>query len=465
VATADSTLVIDAETGKAIRELVKLTQAQEKVEKGNKNLGKEFAETSRQSDKMSQSAGAVTGKLKGMVAGFASLATATQIVAALNAELKQTVDLSDKAAKGTAAFATQIANDPNAANILKGTRLQGAGYGLTPQETGEIANVIKAAGGSLDKDFATAARLNQLGVQSQDAAAIVQMGITRGMGSDKAASLALTATDLSPTDMATIAKVAPKTRGFQTAEAGLAGAATLSTAGITPEQLPAATEALGRVLNKEQSALTKKFGLQGMSEAERLATLSRAADASGDRAAFIRQLPEKYKLGEEEGRALQAVLGQGDKYFESERALRATGAGDLEARHQRLRDVDPMFAQSEDARIAAETSKMADIYGPTAGVAQANRASRLERGARMQREHPYLSKIPGMVDEESGEIGWLGQGMYNQFGWMGPGADKQQGRTNDEVRQLREALDRNTEATRENSQSTGGSAPARNANL
>src|SRR5690606_13678326 len=114
-----------------IRELTKLVQSQERVEKSTDKMSKAQKGAGAEMDGVSRKA-ADLGKAALSAAGaFASFEGAKAFVEALNAELKQTLTLSDEAVKSMVSFSTQIANDPQAGDILRATRERGAGHGLT----------------------------------------------------------------------------------------------------------------------------------------------------------------------------------------------------------------------------------------------------------------------------------------------------------------------------------------------
>lgn len=423
----------------------------------------------------------------GAIAGMATVQSVISLLSDVQDRFDGITESADETAKALRPLATQTAGKGGAAEVKKIARM-GAEYGLTPQETGEIGNTLKSIqGADVEKDLPTIAKLSNLGVQGQDAAPIAQAGIVRGMGSARASDLALRAADLSSWDVSDVARTMPKTALFSSMESGLAAGSVLAEAGVVKEQIPAQTEALSRVLNKDKSKLAKKFKLGGLSEAERVTKLNAAADASGNRSEFLRTLPEKYDLGEEEGRALRATLSLGNKYGEYEQQLRATPKGELDTRFSAVMQ-DPMQRREFEARRSDAMTRYATDFGPMAEAAEQERISKQATGARLMREMP--TEAAAAMTDDQGRANWLGRGwsalqgigggsgllgaaraiVPGQGGALGQSAGQEflpsvfggNGSTretaNAEVSKLVEALDKNTAATERNSQSTG-SAP------
>lgn len=427
------------------------------------------------------------------VAGMMSAQAVIGVLRDIQSRFDGITKSADETAKAMRPLATQVAGKGGAEEVKKIARM-GAEYGLTPQETGEIGNTLKSIqGADVAKDLPTIAKLANLGVQGQDAAPIAQAGIVRGMGSARASDLALKAADLASWDVSDVARVMPKTMLFSSMESGLAAGSVLAEAGVVKEQIPAQTEALSRVLGKDKSKLSKKFGLAGLSEAERVNKLSAAADASGNRAEFLRTMPEKYDLGEEEGRALRATLSLGNRYGEYEQQLRATPKGELDTRFAQVMQ-DPMQKREFEARRSDALTRYATDFGPMAEKAEQERASKQATGARLMREMP--SEAAAAMTDDQGRANWLGRGWSalqnigggsgvagalravapgggGAFGQaagqeflpsvFGGGSGDKRAEANTEVSKLVEALDKNTEATKANTTNTPGEAASTSA--
>lgn len=424
----------------------------------------------------------------GAIGAMASISSVLGVLRDIQERFKGISESADATAKAMLPLSTQVAGKGGPAEVRK-IALAGASFGLTPEETGTIGNTLKSIqGASIEKDLPTIAKLSNLGVAGQDAAPIAQAGIVRGLGSARASDLALKAADLSSWDVSDVARVMPKTMLFSSMESGLAAGSALAEAGVVKEQLPAQTEALSRVLNKDKSPLSRKFKLAGLSESERIDKLSAAADASGNRGEFLRTLPEKYKLGEEEGRALRAVLSLGGKFGQYERDLKATPAGELDARYSKVME-DPMQRRAFDARKAAAVARYQQDFGPMADAAEQERARIQTTGMRFQTELP--PEVAAAMTDQEGKANWLGRGwsalqgigfgsglagaarfatMPGSGGALGfttgqeflpsvfgraPGGDSEAART-EKTDALLRALEANTQATMDNTKATGG---------
>ena len=403
----DVTLVIDADTAKAVRDLVKLAQSQGTLERKTKELGETSKKSGKEAadalenmtnsgNKATTSLGGVTQattslakSIGGMIAGSVGLGTVAQLAREVAANFKAAAVEGDRVAKAMLPLSVQTAGKEAGASAR--ALLMGAKEGLTPEESGTIANTLKSIQGSnFVKDFQTAAVLKNLGVEGQDAAPIVQAGVVRGIGSMRAADLALGAADLASWAPADVAKVIPKTLGYASMEEGLAAGATLRTAGIPMEQMPASVEALGRVLNKDATPLAKKFHLKGLSAEQRLDLLSAKADASGDRDEYIRKLPEKYKLGEEEGRALVAALSVKPeaRFGKNLAALRGIKAGDAQARLDKVME-DPKVRSDFETRRSEALVNATKANGPAGDIGRALRTSEEADTMTVQRLAPW----------------------------------------------------------------------------
>lgn len=395
----------------------------------------------------------------------------------------------DATAKAMKPLSVQVAGKEGPA-FTRDALAMGAAQGLTPEETGTLANTIKSIqGADFKKEFRTGAKLANLGVEGQDAAPIIQAGVVRGMGGQRAAELALTASDRAPWSVADVARVVPKTLGYSSLESGLAAGATLRTAGIPLEQMPASVEALLRVLTKDDTPLSKKFKLKGLGEAERIQKLSAAADASGNRAEFIRRMPEKYKLGEEESRALRAALSMGgDFYGQQEAALRGTQSGEMDRRFDAVMQ-DPLMKREYEGRRATAVSRAMAELGPMGDAAEQERARTQATGARLMGELP--PEAAAAMTNDQGRANFLGRswsalqnigfgsgvagaarfgsmpGSGGAFGFAAgqeflpsvfgraPGGDSTVAR-NDQTDAFLKALEENTKATMANTKATGG---------
>lgn len=421
----------------------------------------------------------------GAIAGMATVQSIISLLSDVQARFDGITESADETAKAMRPLATQTAGKGGPAEVRKIARM-GAEFGLTPEETGTIGNTLKSIeGANVEKDLPTIAKLANLGVKGEDAAPIAQAGIVRGIGSGRASDLALQAADQSSWDVSDVARVMPKTMLFSSMESGLAAGSTLAKAGVVKEQIPAQVEALSRVLGKDKSKLSRRFKLGGLSEAERVEKLNAAADASGDRGEFMRTLPEKYDLGEEEGRALRAVLSQGNDFGRYEQQLRGTQAGELDRRFDLVMK-DPQQKREFDARRSDALTRYATDFGPMADAAEQERISKQATGARLMREMP--TEAAAAMTDDRGRANWLGRGwsalqdigggsgllgaaraiVPGQGGALGQSAGQEflpsvfggNGSTretaNAEVSKLVEALDKNTAATERNSKSTGG---------
>lgn len=452
---------------------------------------KEMVGAAREHD---EKVGGMTARWRGMamavggaIAGMMSVRAVIGVLRDIQDRFDGIAQSADETARAMRPLAVQVAGKEGA-GFTKEAAILGAKAGLTPEETGALANTIKSIqGADFQKEMVTGGKLANLGVTGQDVAPIIQAGVTRGMGGQRAAEVALAASDIAPWSVGDVAKALPKTMKFSSLETGLAASATMREAGIIGEQIPYATEAVGRLLSKEESPLAKKFKLKGLDEVQQVQKISAAADASGDREKFIRQLPEKYQIGEEEARGLQALLSRGDAFAEKTATLKGVKSGELDRRFGALME-DPMQRREIEERRAAALQRVATEYGPMGTAAEQERARTRATGMRLTEELP--PEVAAAMTDESGRANWsgrtwgalqaqgggsgilgsiralipgqggmlgtqLGQEFLPSVFGRGGGESAETGR-NESTDALVKALEENTAATRENSGATGG---------
>lgn len=437
--------------------------------------------------------GAIVGAAQsaaGFITAFASVQTIADFLGTIRDRMRGIAEESDRTANAMRSVAIQVPKGPEGQKQLQAIALQGAKAGLSPEETGTIANTLQSIpGADVTKELGTAGVLRNLNIEGQDIAPIIQAGVVRGMGGQRAGDLAVRASELAPFEARDVAKYLPKTVKYSSLEAGLAAGTTLRSAGVVSEQIPYAVEALGRALSEDKSPLARKFKLKGKSESERIAILNAAADASGDREKFIRALPEKYKTGEEEGRALQMVLSQKGKFGQDEATLKAMGAGVAQDRLTEQLLKNPKQADEIQARRARELFAYNEVYGAAGDRARATRSEQQSAGLQLQKDIPAAGAV-GLVGADgqptkygqawralqqqgggSGVLGAartffqggtnfidIGKNLLQQNGIIAPA---QQGANRDQqLGELVSALNANTEATKANTGATGGGETA-----
>lgn len=447
---ADVTLVIDAETAKAVRGLVELGQKQ--LELGQK-AQVATKDTSKLDDVTGRLAGHVKGvasSLAGMVGGYLSLQGVMGVLGELEGRLERIATKNNEVAKNTVGLALMNALSGEPSQQYEAGR-RGAEHGIKLGPATEIYGAVKGLEGS-DKDIDTVMRLVGIGaVEREPMVEIAKAGVLRGVGAERSAYLsALAAKDSPLPDMRSVSEAASTLMQYSSLETGYAALATLSKAGMTGERLRAGSEAFARALGKAtlgEGELGKKFGLKGLSETEALLKIRDEAPVRDkDIAAFMAEagaiesdttlseedrkklktaavekfakasfLAARYQLGEEEGRALGMGLMKADDFAKLEQSYKAVTPEESETGLAKA--IATMKAENPNIDAALATSRLEakqelwTAFSPVAEQARDFEAKKQAVGSALQAaDIPAVTSLG--VDEKSGQANWFGRGYY-----------------------------------------------------
>lgn len=504
----------------------------EAEENSHRRTQKRLAELNRLQD------GQVTGWRRGASSALAfagsltgigtAAAAAALLVRGLTAAHEHSMDVakrSDQAARGLKEFIALQAEGEGGKQHVKDTVLKGAAAGVSAQEVGAIAQPIQSVVDSngdgkldekeqakFDEDFGAALKLRQMGVSAEDASTVITANRTKGIGGAKAADKLIAAADKSVGGPADFARAGSAINQFADTDTGLSVATALTAEGTPLEQLPTLVRGAAITLGSanDDSEFSKKFGLAGLSEAEKIAKLREegakrgkldpkraeelmqqyieedgmdveSARKKAGREARIDNFSRSFKskaggsLDEEKARAMGLLVRQGAMFESTREAVTGEGIEGLADKKVGALMADPLVGSAMRSDQAKALSEANAGYGVEAPGARDARARSIARGAEMQRygggmavnedgtEKSVFStdvleviigraiaKINGM---QGGTGGGFGIGALDSSGKSG------QEHRDSELEKLRVALEKNTAATEANSASTKTSKP------
>lgn len=359
------------------------------------------------------------------------------------------------------------------------TLIAGASMGLTPEQTAAMAQPIQSVvdtdgdgrldekeKAKFDEDTTAAFRLAQLGVAPEDAGQVITGNRTKGIGGSMASNKLIAAADKSVGGPADFARAASAINQFEDSDTGLAVATALTAEGTPLEQLSTLTRGAALTLGSanDDSDFSKKFGLTGLSEAEKIAKLQEEGDRLGKgdtREARIADFSRSFKskegggLDEEKARAMGLLVRQGDMFASTREALANVDPEMLSGKIAQL-EKSPLTRGTLLAEEAKATAAVGTFFGPEAAGGERKRQARLERGAELQRGGLSIG-----TDPESGAAtlspGRLFAEIVGSMTGAGTFRGKESGGTEgvkEALQELRDAMLRNNELLEKNSAAT-----------
>lgn len=433
-------------------------------------------------------------QLAGSLTGIGSAAAAaTVLVSGLSAAHEHQLGLaklSDQSARGLKEFIALQAEGPEGKRLVKDAVLKGAAAGVGAEAVGKMAqpiqSVVDANGdGKLnaeerkkfDEDFGAALTLQKIGVGAEDASTVITANRTKGIGGSVAADKLIAAADKSVGGPADFARAGAAINQFENTDTGLAVATALTAEGTRLEQLPTLVRGAALTLGSanDESEFSKKFGLVGLSEEEKIAKLREEGKRRGKGATeeeriadFSRSFKSKEggSLDEEKARAMGLLVRQGGMFGSTLDAVRAAEGSGLAEKKAAALLADPLAGSAMRSDAAAALSSANAAYGPEAESARDARARSIARGAEMQRfgggmavneDGTEKSALSGdFLEAIIGRAIAKWNGMQGGLGRDGTPGQKLQ---DEELAKLRQALEANTAATVANSSASKSSKP------
>lgn len=288
--------------------------------------------------------------------------------------------------------------------LIADALIKGAQRGLKPEQSAPIAQTIQSIvdmngdgsldeseRGAFDKDFGAAAGLIESGVAPEDALKIITAGRARGQSGDVSADLTAKGASLSALAPSDVAKSISATSEFSDQKEALAILTGLSKEQTETGKLPAATERLGVLLGKsgevgETEAFSKKYGLIGLTETQKVEALRQYGAQHGEGAteeerirSFTATLPGEKGLGKEAAIDLARVVRQSASIQSTREALESGAEGTLDSMLQKGID-NPLTGPGIVADRQAALAAVGKIIGPQAEASQAALARRQVEG-------------------------------------------------------------------------------------
>lgn len=420
------TFSVGAEDGEAISSFMKLTKAEKAMEiqtmKGNRAL-QQRSKAQREAARAAEAATRQTdAHNKGMVAGAVAAAKhakalglvgaaagavgiAFSEMAAQHRHLMEEAQRSNQAASGIREFVALQKPGAAGQKHVKDTMITGALAGVKMAEVGTMAQPIQSATdtngdgvlqpaekAAFQTDFGAALKLRQVGVAAQDAQTVVTSGRARGAGGDVSADKLIVASDRSEAGPADFARSVSAMGQFKDTDTALALTTALSKEEKNFGELPTLVRSLGQVLSEasDESKFSKKFGLAGLSESDKIASLRAQAIQTGDpslsEAERLQQFTAAFKnegLDETKARAMGIAVRQGSTVASTLGALGNMQAGVADRKVAALR-ADPVLGSLMRAEETAAMVEVDAVYGAEATAARDERARAQARGIQLR---------------------------------------------------------------------------------
>lgn len=393
---------------------------------------------------------------------------------------------SDTAAAGLKEFiALQAPGEEGQAHV-KAAVLRGADAGVGAEAVGKMAqpiqSVVDANGdGKLnaeerkkfDEDFGAALTLQKIGVGAEDASTVITANRTKGIGGSVAADKLIAAADKSVGGPADFARAGAAINQFENTDTGLAVATALTAEGTPLEQLPTLVRGAALTLGSanDESEFSKKFGLVGLSEEEKIAKLREEGKKRGKGATeeeriadFSRSFKSKEggSLDEEKARAMGLLVRQGGMFNSTLEAVRAAEGSGLAEQKAAALEADPIAGSQMQSQRALVQGQANAAYGVEAQAARDAQAQREGKGAILRKyggdiavdESGAAKKITqDPIDVITGYLKAIMGGMQVKGG-DDPTSKNGPQDVPKSMDALTKALQENTEATRANSGAT-----------
>lgn len=443
------------------------------------------------------------GSLTGIGTAAGAVALAISSLREEHQRLLEKANASDAGAKGLKEFIALQAPGDAGREHVKQAVLKGAAAGVNAEAVGAIAqpiqSVVDANGDGVldaeekkkfDEDFGAALTLQKQGIKPEDAASVITANRTRGIGGSVAADKLIAAADKSVGGPADFARAGAAINQFENTDTGLAVATALTAEGTPLEQLPTLVRGAALTLGSanDDSEFSKKFGLAGLSEEEKIAKLREEGKRRGKGATeeeriadFSRSFKSKEggSLDEEKARAMGLLVRQGGIFDSTLEAVRAAEGSGLAEQKAAALAADPLAGSAMRSDAAAALQQADAMYGRESDAAREKKARLQEKGAWLTREggeagvDPATGQAIGFTDNpykwfegrQQAQSKRIAAGekanISTWFGWDEKGGST--GSAGDSAQAsldaLTKALQENTDATKANSSSTKKSTP------
>jgi hypothetical protein len=345
----------------------------------------------------------------GSLAGVGTAAAAAMaVIRSLTAAHEHQMDVakrSDEGAKGLKEFIALQAEGDAGKQHVKDAVLKGAAAGVSAKDVGAMAQPIQSVVDSdgdgklnaeekakFDEDFAAALALRQAGVAADDAQKVITSGRSKGIGGKESADKLTAAADISAAGPSDFARSASAMGQFADQDTALAVATALTQEEKNFEQIPTLVRGAAKVLGQanDESDFSKKYGLAGLSEADKIAKLREEGKRRGkggteeERIASFSRSFRNDGMDEEAARAMGILVRQGEGVASAREKIVGAESGLAEKKVGALL-ADPLAGSAMRSEQAAAGAEATALYGPEAEGSRDKAAYDKARAADLQR--------------------------------------------------------------------------------
>lgn len=419
---ATETLVIEAEAAKAFRVMDAYYRKQLQVGDATEKMGRKHKEAGVHVDRMDAYLGRAVKGVLAFGGSMLSISKGLDILRQYEEHLNNIANKSNEIAGSAAGFIAM--RGPEEAKRIA---IQGAKYGMKPEESLPLAEIIYgAAAGDEAKAqemFKTAADLKRLGVTQEGIQAVIKLsGDTRlGMSPDQVASLIVKAGQESQATTAELAQVAGGIAQYSTP---VMGAAFLTAMSGVAEFTKEGIGQLAVYLEKAKLAFStksefrdsmvsyaKKKGMkwEDLDELQQAQLVKSRLDEKG----MTYTIPSFEKIGlteERQSRALSGVMGIIEKIENAAPKMSAVPA-DLVSGLVSEQMQDPMM---KAAFLKAQSDAAADVLNTYGEAGDLARNISTRSGARetwLKEQHPILAEMIPPFLYKGGFLSVLGRSV------------------------------------------------------
>lgn len=430
--------------------------------------------------------------LTGIGTAAAGAAVLIRTLTADQENLIAKADRSNQSAKGLKEFIALQAEGEAGKALVRDAVLKGAAAGVSAENVGKIAqpiqSVVDANGDGIlnaeerkkfDEDFGAALTLQKIGVGAEDASTVITANRTKGIGGSVASDKLIAAADKSVGGPADFARAGAAINQFENTDTGLAVATALTAEGTPLEQLPTLVRGAALTLGSanDESEFSKKFGLVGLSEEEKIAKLREEGKRRGKGATeeeriadFSRSFKSKEggSLDEEKARAMGLLVRQGGMFDSTLEAVRAAGGSGLAEQKAAALAADPLAGSAMRSDAAAALQTAGDMYGEGSDAARDKRDRALARAAALKQYGGDIAIDPSTgleknpftnpIDAARGYAAARQAGMPEKY-VQGSESMSGQEMLTAAMASLQKSLDANTQATQANSAASKTTKP------
>jgi hypothetical protein len=362
---ANITLVIDAQSAKALDAVTQLGQRVLKNETAMAQLGQKTKNTNDDISGLSRVAKNLTTDLLG-IAGI-SLSAGALISGLIEIEERLT-RIGEKAMDTTAELMKLGAIQPAGLSDERMKMAAAVGAKDSPEAIKTIAPMaaeFQKITGDSDEGFNKALRgadlvytLEDLGISKEASTDVMQQSMKYGLDEDRAASLVLMARKEAKMEAEDYARIAGKSGTFDSPEMALASTIALSNdpAFANTRQASGAVRGIGSLIDKDTVDIA---GWKSMGDQERMQSLFSLRGQDDE------QLKQTLGVGDGEIDAVKSLIEHQSEYMAAMEKINNVAPGYVQSEYDRMVAEVPMFAKKEQRDQALGMAEYEQLYGKT----------------------------------------------------------------------------------------------------